>query len=63
MKELENYFLKDNKIFRKQFFSEKSKRMYYEKELKIQKVKGYQYVTIAGKLQNIDKIKLMLKSK
>jgi hypothetical protein len=57
---LENYFLRENKIFRKKYFCKKNFKMYYEKELKIQKIKKYEYVLIDRKLHNIDKIKMLL---
>lgn len=57
---LENYFLRENKIFRKKYFCKKNLKMYYEKELKIQKIKKYEYVLIDRKLHNIDKIKMLL---
>ena len=62
IKELDKYFIKNDKIYRKKYFCEKSKKMFYEKELKIQKVKTYNYVYINGKLQNYDKIKLKLET-
>ena len=62
MNDLKNYFIKDNKIYRKQYFCEKCKKMFYEKELKIQKVKTYQYIYINGRLQNYHKIKLKLET-
>ena len=59
----ENYLLKDGKVFRKKRFCEKSKKMLYEKELKIQLIKGYKYLLINGKLTNFDRVFIQLKSK
>ena len=33
----ENYFIKNDKVFRKQRISEKSKRMIYEKEMAVKR--------------------------
>ena len=58
---MKNYFIKDGRVFRRKHFCESTKRMRYEKELKVQRVGKYEYVYINGVLTNLDKVKMLLK--
>lgn len=58
---MKNYFIRNGEVFRKKHFCEKTKKMYYEKRLKVQKINGYDYVYIDKKLENLEKIKILLK--
>ena len=43
---IENYFIKNNEVWRKTHFCEKSKRMKYEKKMKVKKSGKYEYILI-----------------
>ena len=60
---LQNYFIKNNEVWRKTHFCEKSKRMKYEKKMRVKKSGKYEYILIDDEYHPNDYIITQLEEK